>query len=87
LDFVKVCNKFGDNPRNDLTSVEFKIIVSMWDYDILLAGFPCQPFISQGNLEGFNDATKGAIMFNISLFVEINLMICINSSKIKMLKC
>lgn len=87
MNFVKVCNKFGDNPRNDLTSDEFKKIVPMCDYDILLAGFPCQPFSIQGNLEGFNDATKLAIIFNISLFVEINLMICINSSKIKMLKC
>ena len=59
----------------------------MWNYDILLAGFPCQPFSSQGNLEGFNDATKEQIMFNISLFFKINLMICINSSKIEMLKC
>lgn len=33
---------FGDNPKNDLTSKEFKELVAKTEYDVLLAGFPCQ---------------------------------------------
>ena len=61
---------FKDNPRNDLTSQEFKNNVAKCNYDILLAGFPCQPFSSQGNLEGFNDPTKGTIFFHIKQIIQ-----------------
>ena len=61
---------FGDDPRNDLTSDEFKERVSLCDYDVLLAGFPCQPFSSQGNLEGFSDPTKGTIFFHIKQIIK-----------------
>ena len=33
---------FGETPKNDLTSEEFKELVSRTEYDILLAGFPSQ---------------------------------------------
>lgn len=62
---------YGDDPRNDLTSKEFKKIVSNTDYDILLAGFPCQPFSSQGNLEGFKDPTKGTIFFHLKEIISV----------------
>lgn len=61
---------FEDDPRNDLTSYEFKDMVAQCDYDVLLAGFPCQPFSSQGNLEGFSDPTKGTIFFHITQIIE-----------------
>lgn len=61
---------FKENPRNDLTSEEFKEVVAQCDYDVLLAGFPCQPFSSQGNLEGFGDLTKGTIFFHITQIIE-----------------
>ena len=35
---------FGDDPLNDLTSEEFKQKVVDTEYDVLLAGFPCQTF-------------------------------------------
>ena len=40
---------FGENPKNDLTSEEFKELVSRTEYDILLAGFPCQTFSELDN--------------------------------------
>ena len=39
---------YGENPLNDLTSDEFKDKVAQTDYDVLLAGFPCQTFSRVG---------------------------------------
>lgn len=61
---------FGDNPENDLTSEKFKQLVEYTEYDVLLAGFPCQTFSSVGNQKGFDDPDKGIIFNHIADIIE-----------------
>lgn len=57
---------FGENPYNDVTTDEFKAQVAATQYDVLLAGFPCQTFSRVGKEEGFENELKGKIFFHIA---------------------
>lgn len=61
---------FGENPNNDVTTEEFKRKVEDTSYDTLLAGFPCQAFSRAGKQEGFLDATKGTLFFDIADIIK-----------------
>lgn len=61
---------FGENPKNDITTEEFKNKLAEVDYDVLLAGFPCQTFSSVGRKLGFEDSTKGTIFFDIAKIIK-----------------
>lgn len=60
----------------DITQVEPE---SVPDHDVLLAGFPCQPFSlagvskknSLGRKHGFEDETQGTLFFNLAKIIDV----------------
>ena len=53
---------FGDKPHGDITKIEAEEIPK---FDILTAGFPCQPFSTLGDREGFDHPTQGTLFYDI----------------------
>ncbi|WKK86613.1 DNA (cytosine-5-)-methyltransferase [Marivirga arenosa] len=68
------CN-FGEVPFGDITKIGEKEIP---EHDILIAGFPCQPFSiagvskknSLGKAHGFKDETQGTLFFDIKRILK-----------------
>lgn len=66
---------FGDMPDGDITQVNADDIP---EHDILVAGFPCQPFSiagvskknSLGRATGFADKTQGTLFFDVCRILE-----------------
>ena len=53
---------FGERPHGDITQISPS---SIPEFDLLLGGFPCQPFSIIGKGKGFED-TRGTLFFSIA---------------------
>ena len=55
---------YGEVPFGDITKPETKALIPK-KFDVLCAGFPCQPFSYSGQKLGFKDKTKGTLFFDV----------------------
>lgn len=60
---------YKDSPHGDITKIA---PVEIPKFDLLLAGFPCQPFSQAGHKKGFND-TRGTMFFYIENILRTHL--------------
>lgn len=66
---------YGDTPSGDIREIAAS---TMPDFDVLLAGFPCQPFSlagvskkrSLGRATGFEDKTQGTLFFDVARILK-----------------
>jgi DNA (cytosine-5)-methyltransferase 1 len=75
-DFNKACcdtykENFGNNSTvcGDINEI-IKDMSKIPKHDILLAGFPCQPFSIAGEKKGFADKTRGTLFYSLAKVLE-----------------
>ena len=73
---------FGERPFGNIAEIDAKNIPS---HDLLLAGFPCQPFSIIGHRKGFSD-TRGTLFFEIARIIETKKPKAFVLENVKMLK-
>lgn len=59
---------FGEIPFGDITNIEIKSSIPE-NFDVLCAGFPCQPFSKGGFRNGFED-TRGTLFFDLCEIIK-----------------
>ena len=73
-DFDKSCKETYDlnfaRPKLNTEDVNKLHIVELPEFDILLAGFPCQAFSIAGYRKGFKDKDRGNLFFRITDILE-----------------
>lgn len=58
---------YSIKPKGDINEINIDAIP---DFDILCAGFPCQPFSIAGSQKGFKDETKGNLFYKILEIID-----------------
>lgn len=67
LEVCKVYQEnFEENPYGDITEIKEE---SIPQYDVLCAGFPCQPFSIAGKRMGFSDS-RGTMFFEVARIIK-----------------
>jgi DNA (cytosine-5)-methyltransferase 1 len=57
---------FAEIPHGDITQVDLKEVPK---HDVLIGGFPCQPFSHAGLKRGFED-TRGTLFFDVARIID-----------------
>lgn len=70
---------WNETPSGDITKIEAADIPN---FDILLAGFPCQAFSIAGKRKGFND-TRGTMFFEVERILEYHKPKCFMLENVK----